>query len=311
MNTEQVTNRTKIAPTVQQPTGTKMAVALIGARGQLGTDIAKILPEATCLGHSEIELSSSESIQAALDLSDADVVINCAAYNLVDKAEDDPIDAYEVNALGPRRLAQYCAERDKTLVHFSSDYVFGLEGIRDVPYVESDAPGPQSAYAASKLQGEFFVRSLCPKHFVIRTCGLYGVAALQGAGKGNFIETMIRLGRERDELGIVNDQHCTPTATADLADATLELVASKTYGLYHATNNGATTWFGLANAVFERLGISVKTNPVSTADFGAKAARPPYSILNCQKLEAVIGRNMPTWEVALDKYLAAREAFVY
>jgi dTDP-4-dehydrorhamnose reductase len=293
--------------TIQLAIGTKMAVALIGARGQLGTDIGNILPDAICLGHQEIELASEDSIEAALQLANADVVINCAAYNLVDKAEDDPVDAFEINALGPRRLAQFCAANDKTLVHFSSDYVFGLDGLRDRAYVETDMPGPQSVYAASKLQGEYFVRSLCPKHFVIRTCGLYGVAALQGAGKGNFIETMIRLGTERDELGIVNDQHCTPTATADLAAATLELIETQAYGLYHVTNTGQTTWFGLANAVFERLGISVTTNPVTSADFAAKAARPPYSVLNCQKLATAIGRPMPDWETAVDKYLADRQ----
>ena len=287
-----------------------MAVVLIGARGQLGADLAKILPDAICLGHQDIELASNESVQAALDLLDADVVINCAAYNLVDKAEDEPNAAYEINALGPRRLAKYCAAKDVTLVHFSSDYVFGLDRLREQPYVETDAPGPLSVYAASKLQGEFFVRSLCPKHFVIRTCGLYGVAAVQGAGKGNFIETMIRLGTERDELGIVNDQVCTPTSTADLAAATLDLIATNAFGLYHITNRGSTTWFGFANAVFERLAISVKTRPVTTAMFGAKAARPAYSVLSTQKLETAVGRSMPSWEDALDRYLVARREFL-
>jgi dTDP-4-dehydrorhamnose reductase len=284
-----------------------MAVALIGAAGQLGTDIGKIIPDAICLTHQEIELSSSESIKSALESANADVVINCAAYNLVDNAENDPIDAFEINALGPRRLAKYCAANDATLVHFSSDYVFGLGGMREQPYVESDSPGPQSVYAASKLQGEFFVRSLCPKHFVIRTCGLYGTAALAGAGKGNFIETMIRLGNERDELEIVDDQHCTPTATADLASATLELISTNSFGLYHATNDGQTTWFDLANRVFQRLGISVTARRVSSADFGAKATRPSYSVLSTQKLQSTIGRVMPHWEDALDRYLDGRE----
>ena len=289
-----------------------MRIALIGATGQLGSDLQKILPEAghevVALGHKQIELSSEDSVDGCLNRTAPDAVINCAAYNLVDQAEEEPEIAYAVNSLGPRRLAHWCGRADIPLVHFSSDFVFGLDASRNEPYSETDTPGPQSAYAASKLQGEYFVRNHCPKSFVLRTCGLYGVAALQGAGKGNFIETMIRLGNRLDKLTVVNDQRCTPTATADLAAATVELIATDAFGLYHATNSGETTWHDLAAEVFERKQINVELAPITSAEFGAVAARPPYSVLNCEKLESVIGRPMANWQDALARYLEAREA---
>ena len=289
-----------------------MRIALIGATGQLGSDLQKILPEAghevVALGHKQIELSSEDSVDGYLNRTAPDAVINCAAYNLVDQAEEEPEIAYAVNSLGPRRLAHWCGRADIPLVHFSSDFVFGLDASRNEPYSETDTPGPQSAYAASKLQGEYFVRNHCPKSFVLRTCGLYGVAALQGAGKGNFIETMIRLGNRLDKLTVVNDQRCTPTATADLAAATVELIATDAFGLYHATNSGDTTWHDLAAEVFERKQINVELAPITSAEFGAVAARPPYSVLNCEKLESVIGRPMASWQDALARYLEAREA---
>jgi dTDP-4-dehydrorhamnose reductase len=286
-----------------------MRVALIGAAGQLGTDLQTALAdeELIPLGHGDIELTSDESIANCLGQLEPQLVINCAAYNLVDRAEDEPQVAHDVNALGPRRLAIWCAQRDVCLTHFSSDYVFGLDADRNKPYSETDAPGPQSAYAASKLQGEYFVRAICPRHFVIRTCGLYGVAGARGAGKGNFIEAMLRLGAERDELGVVNDQCCTPTSTADLAVATAELIRTDAFGLYHATNAGQMSWFELACEVFRQAQISVQVNPITSAQFGAKATRPAYSVLNCQRLHRVIGHALPEWPDAVARYLRSRQ----
>lgn len=287
-----------------------MRIALIGAAGQLGTDLQTTLSQEDLvpLGHGEIELTSDASVAECLGQTEPRLVINCAAYNLVDKAEDEAQAAYEANALGPRRLAQWCAERDVPLVHFSSDYVFGLDTDRATPYDETDAPGPQSAYGASKLQGEYFVRAICPRHFVIRTCGLYGVAGARGAGKGNFIESMLRLGTERDELGIVNDQCCTPTSTADLAAAAAALIRTDAYGLYHATNAGQMTWFELAREVFRQAEISVTVKPITSAQFGARATRPGYSVMSCQRLASVIGHELPEWPDAVARYLQARQS---
>jgi dTDP-4-dehydrorhamnose reductase len=295
-----------------------MTTAVIGASGQIGTDLPKYLRgEVVSICHSEMELTDSDSIRACLNRIQPKVVINAAAYHLVDKAEDTIDDAMAVNALGPARLARWCEENGATLVHFSTDYVFGdggdglpgssAESVSPSPRNEFDLATPDSVYAASKFSGENLVRAICARSFVIRTCGLYGVAATQGAGKGNFVETMLRLGRERDELSVVNDQCCTPTATRDLAAATAELIETDKFGLYHATNSGATTWHDLAGEIFRQAGIDVKLKPITTAEFGARAARPSYSVLDCQKLEAAIGRPMPAWQDALSQYLLDRE----
>ena len=292
-----------------------MTTALIGVTGQLGTDLLKFLGgDVVPISHSELELTDSDSIAACLNRIQPKTVINTAAYNLVDKAEDALDDAMAVNALGPARLAQWCRTNGATLVHFSTDYVFGdaESGCRNESAEsaalrrETDLAVPRSVYAASKFAGENLVRAICPNHFVIRTCGLYGVAATRGAGKGNFVETMLRLGRERNELAVVNDQHCTPTSTRDLAQATVELIETGRVGLYHATNSGTTTWHDLAAEIFRQAEIEVRLRPITTAEFGAKAARPAYSVLNCEKLEAVIGRPMPSWQDALSQYLIDR-----
>jgi dTDP-4-dehydrorhamnose reductase len=282
-----------------------MRIALIGARGQLGTDLLPLLgAEAVPLGHQDIEITNPASVAAVLGEIRPQCVINVAAWNLVDKAEDEPEQAFAVNAFGPRNLAGYCGDNGITLLHVSTDYVFGLDATRNTPWTETDAPGPVSAYGMSKLTGEYFVRSLCPRHFVVRTCGLYGH---QGArGKGNFVETMLRLGRERPELKIVNDQRCTPSSTADVARALAALIQTDAYGLYHATNRGSMTWYEFAGEIFRQADISVNTIPIDSATFAARAKRPSYSVLDCSKLSNAIGFELPPWQEALACYLAGR-----
>lgn len=281
-----------------------MRIALIGAHGQLGTDLgATLRGEVVPLGHAEIEVTDLESVRTALDRP-LDAVVNCAAYNLVDRAEDEPDVAYAVNALGPRNVAIVCAEKYVPLLHIGSDYVFGLDESRTTPYREDDPPGPVSAYGTSKLAGEYFVRSLQPRSFVVRTCGLYGHAATRA--KGNFVESMLRLGRERDRLTIVDDQTCTPTSTADLAVALARLIETDTYGTYHGTSAGETTWCGLAKRVLELAGIEVEVAPITTAEFGARARRPAYSVLDSSKLADVTGVVLRPWEEAVAEYLSTR-----
>jgi dTDP-4-dehydrorhamnose reductase len=176
--------------------------------------------------------------------------------------------------------------------------------VRRIPYTELDLPGPLSEYARSKLAGENFVRAACPKHFVVRTCGLYGKAS--SPGKGNFVETMLRLGRERGAVSVVDDQWCTPTSAADLAEAIAELISTNKYGLYHATNSGSTTWCGFATEIFRLAGLAVELKPITTAQFGARAGRPAYSVLEGSKLAATIGRPMRPWQAALEEYLRSR-----
>ena len=282
-----------------------MRIAVVGAFGQLGSDLVPLLGErAMALGHGDIELTDPSAIATALDGRQPTHVINCAAYNLVDKAEEEPEAAFRVNALGTRNLAQWCAARNVVLLHVSTDYVFGLDGNRQTPWCETDPTGPVSVYGASKLAGENFVRSVCPRHIVVRTCGLYGHRAARG--KGNFVETMLRLGRERPELKIVADQRCTPTSTADLAVALARLVETEAFGVYHATNSGDCSWFQFATEIFRLANLPVKAIPVKAAEYGLKARRPDYSVLDGTKLTGILGMSLPPWQDALARYLMER-----
>jgi len=283
-----------------------MRIALIGAPGQLGTSLeTTLIGDILALGHDQIEITESASVDAALSALKAELVVNCAAYNFVDRAEDEPEVAYRHNALGPHNLARWCAAHDAVLVHVSTDYVFGLEGHHHRPFTEEDLPRPNSSYAVSKLAGEYFVSSLCPRHYVVRTCGLYGRA--RSPGKGNFVETMLRLGSERDELAIVNDQRCTPTWVGDLAKAIQSLTTTDAYGLYHATNAGDATWYEFAQEIFRLAGIEVAARPITSDEFGAKAERPAYSVLDNKKLSATIGYELRDWREALALYLKQRQ----
>ena len=289
-----------------------MRIAIIGAAGQLGSDLLPRLQalrhDVLSLGHADIEITDAARVAAVLEPLQPQFVINAAAYNLVDKAEEEPEVAYAVNGLGPRNLARFCERQSIGLLHISSDYVFGrVHDSNRAPLDEKALPAPNSAYSVSKLAGEYFVRGECSRHFVVRTCGLYGVAALRGLGKGNFVETMLRLGRDRKQLRVVNDQRCTPTATADLADVLARLIATDAYGLYHATNNGDMTWCELAREIFRIAQLDIEVTPITTAEFGAKARRPEFSVLDCRKLAAVMGTQMPDWHDALARYLADRQ----
>lgn len=280
-------------------------IAVIGASGQLGSELMRLLgARAIALRHQQVELTDLAILRTVLSDVAPTAVINTAAYNWVDKAEDEPQAAYGVNALGPRNLALVCSELQVPVLHVSSDYVFGqdsLDGVGTlVPYVETSAPGPVSAYGVSKLAGEYFVRSLSMRHFVVRTCGLYGNA--ESVGKGNFVKTMLRLGKERGTVRVVQDQQCTPTSTTDLAPALVRLIESEQYGLYHVTNSGATTWCDLARQIFQVAGLTVNVEPITTREFAAKAQRPAYSVLNCDKAKSM-GVQMPTWQEAVEKYV--------
>jgi dTDP-4-dehydrorhamnose reductase len=282
-----------------------MRIALIGAGGQLGTALVACLKaELIPLGRDALDIADAARVAEVLPRTQPELVINAAAYNFVDRAEDERDRASAVNALGPRHLAEWCAGRDIPLVHVGTDYAFGQDTGRRIPYAELDPPGPLSEYARSKLAGENFVRDVCPKHFVVRTCGLYGRAS--SPGKGNFVETMLRFGQERGAVSVVDDQWCTPTSAADLADAIARLISTDKYGLYHATNAGSTTWCGFATEIFRLAGLMVEVKPITTVQFGAQAGRPAFSVLDSSKLAAAIGRAMRPWQEALADYLRSR-----
>src|SRR5579871_312229 len=249
-----------------------MRYAVLGAAGQLGRDLCPRLPgEVIALGRTSspaVDLSRPESLAAIFTEARPDVVINCAAYNFVDRAESEPQEAFAVNAWGVRELARLCGQRDCLLVHFSTDYVFGLDPTRQEPWTETDAPGPVSVYGLSKLAGEYLVRSLCPRHIVIRTCGLYGIWGSGGKG-GNFVETMLRLAGQGKPLRVVADQVCTPSYTADVANATAELIDTGAFGLYHLTSAGSCSWYEFARAIFEQAGIKANVTSITSAEYGA------------------------------------------
>lgn len=278
-------------------------IAIIGAHGQLGSDLLRLWGDrAAGLTHADIEITDPASIAAALDAVAPQYVVNTAAYNAVDRAEQEPQTAFAVNAMGPLHLARWCDVRGITLLHVSTDYVFGADNRRATPWTEEDRPGPVSVYGCSKLAGEHLVTQACSRHFVVRTCGLYGTAIDES--KGNFVRTMLRLAGERDELRVVNDQHCTPSFTADVAQAIDALLATDEYGLYHITNSGQTTWYDLACTIFELAGCDVRVHPIPTAEFAAPAARPAWSVLDCRKLAATADVTLRPWKEALADYLS-------
>ncbi len=284
-----------------------MKYAVLGAAGQLGRDLCPRLDgDVVPLTRTAADLTNPDLLRAALTQLRPDVVVNCAAYNFVDRAETEPAAAFAVNALGVRELALVCRDLGCTLVHFSTDYVFGLDAGRRTPWAEADAPGPVSVYGLSKLAGEYLVRSVCPRHFVIRTCGLYGVWGSGGKG-GNFVETMLRVAAQEKPPRVVADQTCTPSYTVDVAAAAAALIPTGRYGLYHVTNAGSCSWHDFADAIFELAGVKADLTPIGSAEYGAPARRPAYSVLAGDALRAA-GVDLPRpWREALAAYLKERK----
>ncbi|MDX2169835.1 MAG: dTDP-4-dehydrorhamnose reductase [Deltaproteobacteria bacterium] len=282
-------------------------VVVIGSKGQLGTDLLATLTgvRVTGLTHADLDVEQGEQARALLTELRPDAVINTSAFHKVDVCEDEVAPSFAVNAGGPYMLARLAAELDFTLVHFSSDYVF--TGDARVPYRETDLARPISVYGVSKLAGENLVRGYAPRHYVIRTTGLYGVAGASGKG-GNFVETMIRLGKA-GPVRVVDDQVMTPTATADLAEAVAALLARDgevPYGLYHVTSGGQCSWFHFAQTIFELCGMTVDLSPITTAESGSKARRPHFSVLDHGKWMAAGFAELRPWRAALGDYLRAK-----
>jgi dTDP-4-dehydrorhamnose reductase len=282
---------------------------IIGSKGQLGTDLQPALRgwKLTGLAHADLDVTDAAQARAVLAPLAPDVVINTSAYHKVDVCEDTPVESFAVNATGAYHLARLAAELDFTLVHFSTDYVFRGDG--SVPYRETDPCHPLSVYGASKLAGETLVAAYAPRHFIIRSTGLYGVAGASGKG-GNFVETMIRLGKA-GPVRVVDDQVMTPTATADLAAAVAELLgregdARVPYGLYHITSGGQCSWYVFARTIFEQCGMAVDLTPITTAESGSKARRPAFSVLDHGKWMAAGFSELRPWREALADYLKAK-----
>jgi dTDP-4-dehydrorhamnose reductase len=286
---------------------TAVRCALIGAAGQLGFDLARTfdLPgELVRLTRADLDLLDPTATARVLRSLRPTLVVNTAAYNQVDRAEDDPAAAFALNAEAVGALADVCDSLGATLVHFSTDYVF--DGRRATPYGEDDAPGPLSRYAESKLAGERLALAGRRRALVFRVCGLFGVARSAGKGGTNFVETMLRLAREGRAIRVVRDQVLTPSYTLDLAPKVWRVVARGGHGLYHLTNAGATSWYDFAREVFRLSGLSPDLTGVTAAEYGARAQRPAYSVLAHGRLAALGEDDLRPWQEALAAYLRER-----
>ncbi len=284
-----------------------MRVAVVGANGQLGSDVVRAF-EATghdvCpLGHAEVEVAHIDSVSEVLRTAKAHLVVNTSALHHVEECERNPERAFAVNAAGPRNLAQVTQDLGAVLIHVSTDYVF--DGKKSNPYVETDAPLPLNVYGNTKLSGEYFVRVLNPKHFVLRTSALYGTQPCRGKGGLNFVELMLKLARERGRVRVVNDEVVSPTSTAELAEQIVALSACEAYGLYHATSEGSCSWYEFAKEIFAVTDTPVQLEVARPGEFHAKVPRPAYSVLENQALKSQRLNVFREWRGGLHSYLAA------
>jgi dTDP-4-dehydrorhamnose reductase len=287
-----------------------MRVLLLGPNGQLGSDIRAANAslskpfEVLSMGRDRLDLSNVDDAIKTLSHMSFDVVLNTTGYHKTDEVEGNAQLAFTINAHLVRRLAELCLERQARLFHVSTDYVFGGQTKRH-PLVEDDARAPLNVYGASKCVGEDLALLTGADVTVVRVASLFGVAGASGKG-GNFVETMIRLGRERGALKVVDDQIMSPTSTADAASALLRLIgAAAPGGVYHLVNTGEVSWCGFAKRIIELMGIPATVDPVPTSAMPTPAKRPPYSALSNAKLGSVIGA-MREWEDALRDYLSAK-----
>jgi dTDP-4-dehydrorhamnose reductase len=282
-----------------------MRVAIIGANGQLGTDLAHAFDRdgATVIGltHADLEITNFNSVSQVLRAQQPDVIVNTAALHHVETCEREPEKAFAVNAVGLRNLALAARELDAVLTQVSTDYVF--DGRQAAPYRETDVPRPLNAYGTTKLAGEHFVQATTDKHFVVRTSGLYGKQPCRGKGGLNFVELMLKLGRERGTVRVVDSERVSPTSTEDLARQIVALSRSKSYGLYHATAEGSCSWFEFAREIFSATGTRVNLQTASANEFPAKVPRPSFSVLENQALKTLGLNILKPWQEALQEYL--------
>lgn len=280
-------------------------ILVIGADGQLGSDLARTIPkdELIPLTIKDLDITKRENTLMVIKGHAPDLVINTAGYSLVDAAEDHQAQAFAINAEGAENVALACLECGAGLAHISTDYVF--DGRKNSPYTESDPTAPLSAYARSRVAGEEKIAAVLQKHFIIRSSGLFGVTGCLGKGGGNFIDSVIAKGKSGVPFQVVNDQYFSPTYTLDLAKKLNQLVRTDQYGLYHIVNHGACSWYELATRTFELLGLAVNFTAMSFAELNArtKAKRPAYSVLDNSRLRAIGLDDLRPWPEALRAYL--------
>ncbi|MBT9316760.1 dTDP-4-dehydrorhamnose reductase [Leptothoe spongobia TAU-MAC 1115] len=285
-----------------------MKILLLGAQGQVGQELKLVLPSlgtVTAWGRADFDLATSGGLMAAVVEQQPDLIVNAAAYTAVDRAESEPELAHQINAVVPEQLAQAAESCGSKLIHISTDYVF--DGRQNRPYQIDAATNPLGVYGQSKLAGEQAVQRATDRYAILRTAWVYGAK-----GKGNFVKTMLRLGAERDELGVVYDQVGTPTWAYDIAQAIAALVPQlneQTFGIYHYTNSGAVSWYDFAVAIFEEartLGYPLQLSsvrPITSEQYPTPTERPAYSVLAGDRLARVLNQTAPHWRASLRKML--------
>ena len=277
-----------------------MVVLVTGASGQLGQAlqfVAGNYPEIAFhfANSTTANITDKTQLQLLFSQIQPDYCINAAAYTAVDKAESEAQKAHEINVVGARNVAEICQEFHTTLLHVSTDFVF--DGQQKTPYKESDNTSPQGVYGLSKRQGEEAIVAVLKEHFIIRTSWLYSRFG------NNFMKTMLKFGSERPSMNVVDDQIGTPTHAVDLAKALLAIIQSgkKAYGIYHFSNEGATSWYGFAKTIFEINKINIELNPIPTSAYPTPAKRPEYSVLDKSKIKEAFGIEIMDWEESLKK----------
>ena len=281
-----------------------MKIAIIGANGQLGTDLVKVFgSNAVPLTHKDIEVADIKSCEI-LKTINPDVVINTAAFHKTDACEDLPEKTFSVNSIGAKNIAKICKEINAVNIYISTDYVF--DGNKEGFYTESDIPNPLNVYGLSKYAGEIFTRNYCEKHYIIRVASLFGVAGASGKG-GNFIETMIGKAKKNETITVVDDMIMSPTYTKDASLVIKDILTKKLpFGIYHVTNQGRCSWFEFAKEIFNQLQLTPELKPIKTEDLPLKAKRPKNSALKSEKLKE-FGIETRDWKDALKAYLLEKK----
>lgn len=271
-----------------------MKVLVTGANGQLGHDVIKELEEKgiqyLSANRDTLDITNEGAVKRVIKEYSPDAVIHCAAYTAVDKAEDERELCYAVNVLGTRYIAEACKAIDAKIIYISTDYVFGGEG--EKPFDITDIPNPINYYGQTKYEGELEVQNIVNKHFIVRISWVFG------SNGNNFVKTMLRLGKERDEISVVADQVGSPTYTYDLAKLLIKMLATDKYGIYHATNEGYCSWYEFACEIFKQAGMEVKVYPIKTEDYPTRARRPKNS-----RLYKASFTRLESWENALRHYI--------
>ncbi|WP_037409341.1 dTDP-4-dehydrorhamnose reductase [Candidatus Solirubrobacter pratensis] len=276
-----------------------MRLLVTGAAGMLGTDVvaAAEAHDVVALARADLDITDADAVRAAVRDARPEAVINCAAWTNVDGAETAEGEATAINGAGAGHVAAAAAEAGAFTVHVSTDYVFA--GDASEPYVESAPTGPRTAYGRSKFAGERAVAAAAPgAHAIVRTAWVFGPHGR------NFVDTMLRLGAERDALSVVDDQVGCPTYTGHLAQALLEIAATRPNGILHVAGGGRCSWFDLARATFEAAGMTVAVKPCTTADYPLPAPRPAFSVLGSTRAGAP---TLPSWQAGLAAHLSARK----